>query len=70
LNPPGRISKFSDPSLSMDHNGLAAHLTSPCVIVIGCALGGTDMLWSGSAEDGHVRSECERDGGTDTDWYR
>jgi hypothetical protein len=38
---------------------------------ISCALGGTcGALWSGSAEDGRVRNECERDGGTDTDWYR
>ena len=28
---------------------------------------GTDdgMLWNGSEEDGHVRSECEEDEGTD-----
>jgi hypothetical protein len=36
-----------------------------------------DKLWSGSDEDGNVRSECEEDEGTDcedgdsdTDWYR
>jgi len=36
-----------------------------------------DVLWNGSEEDGHVRSECEEDEGTDcedgdsdTDWYR
>jgi len=29
---------------------------------------GDDMLWSGSEEDGNVRSECEEDEGTD--WYR
>jgi hypothetical protein len=56
---------------------MAAHLTSPHVIVMGfkkccisSALDGTDdnMLWSGTEEDGHVRSECEGDEGTDTDW--
>ena len=38
---------------------------------------GDDMLWSGSEEDGNVRSECEEDessdceyGDSDTDWYR
>ena len=35
MNPPGRIKKFSDPSLSLDHNGVAAHLTSLYVIVKG-----------------------------------
>jgi hypothetical protein len=36
-----------------------------------------DMLWNGSAEDRHVRGECQEDEGTenedgnsDTDWYR
>jgi len=36
-----------------------------------------DMLWNGSKEGGHVRSECEEredtdceDGDSDTDWYR
>jgi hypothetical protein len=31
------------------------------------AVGGTDddMLWTGSEEDGDVRSECEEDEGTD-----
>ena len=36
-----------------------------------------DMLWNGSEVDGHVRSVCEEDEGTncedgdcDTDWYR
>jgi hypothetical protein len=24
-----------------------------------------DMLWNGREQDGNVRSECERDGGTD-----
>ena len=34
-----------------------------------------DLLWNGIKEDGYVRSECERDegtncedGGSDTDW--
>ena len=47
---------------------------SPEVIVIGLkkccissAVGGTvdDMLWNGSKENGHVRSGCEEDDGTD-----
>ena len=47
---------------------------SPEATVKGCkkccisnAVDGTDddMLWKGSAEDGHVRSECEEDEGTD-----
>ena len=46
---------------------------------ISSAVDGTDddMLWNGSEEDGHVRSECEGDDGTecedgdsDTEWYR
>jgi hypothetical protein len=40
---------------------------------------GDDMVWNGSKEDGHVKSECEceedegtdcEDGDSDTDWYR
>ena len=27
-----------------------------------------DMLWNDSEEDGDVRSECEEDGDSDTDW--
>jgi len=32
-----------------------------------CAVNGThdEMLWNDSQEDGHVRSECEEDEGTD-----
>jgi len=26
------------------------------------------MLWNGSEEDGDVRSECEQDADSDTDW--
>jgi len=26
------------------------------------------MLWNGSEEDGDVRSKCEQDGYSDTDW--
>ena len=64
MNPPGRIKKFSDPSLSEDHNGMAAHLTSIYVVVkgfqkwcISSALdeNNDDMLWNVS-EEGHVRS--------------
>jgi hypothetical protein len=64
LNPPGRIKKFSDPSLSVDHNGMAAHLTSLYVIVKGikkCCISSAldetddDMLWNVSDEE-HVRS--------------
>ena len=65
MNPPGRIKKFSDPSFSVDHNGMTAHLTSSYVIVkgfkkccISIALNETDddMLWNVSEEDGYVRS--------------
>jgi hypothetical protein len=36
---------------------------------ISSAVDGTDeMLWNGSEEGGNVRSECEEDEGTDTDW--
>jgi hypothetical protein len=64
LNPPGRTNKFSDPSLSVDHNGMVAHLTSPYVIVKGfkkCCISSAldesddDMVWNVS-EEGHVRS--------------
>ena len=31
-----------------------------------CAVDGThDEMWNGSQEDGHVRSDCEEDEGTD-----
>jgi len=64
LGPPGRIKKFSDPSLSVDQNSMAAHLTSLYVIVKGfkeCCISSAldetddDMLRNVSAE-GHVRS--------------
>ena len=39
------------------------------------AVGGTDMFWNDSEEDGNVRSECEEDedtdcedGDSDPDW--
>ena len=54
---------------------MAAHLASPYVIVkgfkkccISSALDETDddgTLWNVSEEDGHVRSQCEEDEGTD-----
>ena len=66
----------------MDHNSLAAYLTSSewkgfkkCCI--SSAVDGTDddMLWKGIKENENVRSECEEDEGTDcedgdkdTDW--
>ena len=64
MDPPGRIKKFRDPSLSVDHNGMAAHLTSSYVIVkgfkkccISSALDETDdnVLWNVSEEGGHVK---------------
>jgi hypothetical protein len=36
---------------------------------ISSAMDGTNgMLWNDSKEDGDVRSECEEDGDSDTDW--
>ena len=67
--------------LVSENHDIAAHLTrSNCegfyeVRVSNAVIGTDDMLWNGAEEDGNVRSECEKDEGTDcadgdgdTDW--
>jgi hypothetical protein len=57
--------------VSVDHNGMAMHLTiCDCEGFKKCcisnAMDGTDdMLWNGSKDDVNVRSECKEDEGTD-----
>jgi len=59
-------------SISVDGDIVAAHLTRVTVngfkqCCMSSVVNGTDgdMLWSGSEEDGDVRTECEEDEGTD-----
>ena len=70
--------------VSVDHNGLAEHVTrcdgegvQEVLYVHG--MDGTDdnVLWNSSEEEENVRSECEEDEGTfceggdsDTDWLK
>ena len=70
--------------VSVDHKGMAAHLTRSDVIVMGfkkCHVSnavngpGDDMLWNCSEEYRNVTTECQPDEGTDcgdgdsgTDW--
>jgi hypothetical protein len=64
--------------VSVDQNGMAAHLTrNDCEGSYAVVGTDDDILWNDSEEDGNVRSECEEDEGTDCedgysdmDWYK
>jgi hypothetical protein len=48
--------------VSVDHNGMAVHLTwSDCEGSSALNGIGDDMLWNDGEEDGGVRGECEED---------